>query len=401
MGTKAWGRLALFLIGLLWTNFSFAADWYVVPSINARTEYNSNLNLDFSEPLRDVIFTASPVADFHYATEALNLQGRLGLTGLKYVTNTGYDHIDQNYQINGQYLPSARWKLFLNSAFMIDSTQQEELLVSGLVITRTPRQSFRIAPGFSYNLTERLMASFNYGFYTVKYQDPNLQNYSSHSLNLSLSYPLNNEITVVSGNISGQETSYASVDNTYRSLTMFLGVNHKFSEVWEANIAGGLSISFIDSVTQVASSPQLNFVTIPEARIKDTTLSPYISASVTRRWTNLVITGGYSRNQSGSAFGSVSDVNQIFLNLSYAFTERLAGSLTGNYSLTNQLSQENSFQNDFFSISPQLTYRITENLSMSPGYRFSQRDDISNSQSAHVHNVWLMFTYSYPIHYQK
>ena len=58
MSTRAWGGLAL-LIGLLWTNFGFAADWSVVPSINARTEYNSNLNLDFSQPLKDFIFTVS------------------------------------------------------------------------------------------------------------------------------------------------------------------------------------------------------------------------------------------------------------------------------------------------------------------------------------------------------
>ena len=404
MSTRAWGGLAL-LIGLLWTNFGFAADWSVVPSINARTEYNSNLNLDFSQPLKDFIFTVSPVADFNYATEALNLQGRLGLTGLKYVTNTGYDHIDQNYQINGQYLPSARWRFFLTSSFIVDSTQQQELLTSGLVITRTPRQSFQVGPGFSYNLTEKLAASFNYGFYTVNYQDPQFQSYFSHSLAFSLSYPLNNLRTVLSGNVVGQETDYSSIDNTYRSLTMFLGADHRFSELWGANISAGLTVSFIDSVTQVTSSvtssPQLNFITVPQSRLRATTLSPFVNASVTRRWTNLAITGGYGRTQSGSAFGSVSDMNHIFLNLSYSFTERLSGSLTGDYSLSNQLSQTNSFQNVVYTINSQLSYRITEKLSLSPGYRFVQNDDVSNSQSAHGHNVWVMLNYSYPIHYQK
>ena len=94
-------------------------------------------------------------------------------------------------------------------------------------------------------------------------------------------------------------------------------------------------------------------------------------------------------------------MNHIFLNLSYSFTERLSGSLTGDYSLSNQLSQTNSFQNVVYTINSQLSYRITEKLSLSPGYRFVQNDDVSNSQSAHGHNVWVMLNYSYPIHYQK
>jgi hypothetical protein len=400
MGTRVLAVLVL-LWGVWGSSISFAADWSLVPSINARTEYNSNLNFDYTNPLRDFIFTLSPAAEFNYATETSKLQGRLGLTGLKYIKNPGYDHIDQNYVINGQHSLSPRWQLSLTSSFIVDSTQQQELLTSGLVMNRTPRMSFMVGPGVTYNLTERLAATANYSFNKVNYSDPQYQNYLTQQAGLTLSYQLKNQKTVLSGTVSGQETSYASINNTSRMLTPSLGVTHKFSDRWQASIAAGMNISYIDSQTQVANTPQGSFITVPQARIQQTTVSPYFNLSATRRWTNLTITGGYLRNQTSSAFAGTSEVNQAFLNLSYNFTERLSGSLTGSYNLSNQLAQQNNLENDNFSISPKATYLITEKLSISPGYRFGQQDDITNSRSAHVHNVWLMLSYSYPIHYQK
>jgi uncharacterized protein (PEP-CTERM system associated) len=99
MGTRAWG-VAL-LLGVLWASTGLAADLSVVPSIEARSEFNSNLNFDFTNKVSDFIFTLSPAAEFNYTTEISQLQGRLGLTGLHYLSHGNLDHIDQNYQING------------------------------------------------------------------------------------------------------------------------------------------------------------------------------------------------------------------------------------------------------------------------------------------------------------
>ncbi|MBI5788217.1 MAG: outer membrane beta-barrel protein [Candidatus Schekmanbacteria bacterium] len=401
MGTKAWGAAAL-LVAALWVDFGLAADWSVVPSINAKTEFNSNLNASFDNKLSDYIFTLTPATEFNYTTEASQLQGRLGLTGLKYISHTEFDHVDQSYQINGQYRLSPRWNLILNSSFIVDSTQTQELLASGLIMNRTPRRSFTVGPGITFNVTERLGATVNYTFNQVNYQDPQFQNYINQAVGLNLTYPLKNQKTSLLGNILGRESRYPSQGNIFRSLGINLGAKHMFSENWEANFLGGVNISFLDFQTQVADPDQSPFfITIKQARQQETNLSPFFNVSTTRRWTNLSITGGYALDQSASAFGSISETNRLFLNLNYNFSEKLSGSLGGIYNLSNQVSQEDNFQSDNLSVTSQVTYRVTEKLSMAPGYRFSQQDDITNSRSAKVHNVWLMLTYSYPIHYQK
>jgi predicted porin len=393
--------LALTLLwGILAVATGNTADWAIVPSISARSEYNSNLNYTSTSRVSDFIFSLSPVAAFNYTTDISQLQGRLGLTGLHYVSHGELDHIDQNFQINGRYQAAPRWNLSLKSAYIVDSTLQEELLTSGIVMNRTPRQSIQVAPGVTYSLTERLAATVNYNFNKVNYQDQNFQNYTTQGVGFRLEQQLKNETTLLSGNVLAQETRYPSQDNLYRSLGFTLGGNHKFSPEWEVNLQGGINISFMDFQTQTLDQSQSPFfITVRQVKLQRTEVNPFIDLTATRHWTKLNVTGGYSQNQSPSADGSIQNVRRLGLSLGYNFSERLTGGLSGYYSLSNQISQRNSFNTNYFNISPQVTYKITEELSVSPGYSFGKRDQSSgglssSSQNASAQTAWVMMTYT-------
>jgi len=402
MGTRVWTGLVFLLWGVLGAKIAVAADLSLVPSINVQTEFTSNLNYDFKNPISDFISTLAYATEYNYTTETSQLQGRLGLKGMHYFRESSADHVDQNYQINGKYQVAPRWNLSLRSAYITDSTLQEELTASGLIMSRTPRQSIGLSPGVAYNITERLRATVNYSFNKVNYQDPRFRNYTSQYVGLNLSFPLKNQKTVLHGNITGQQTEYSSGSDLFRSLGFNVGANHKFTENWDFNFLGGVNISFMNFNTQVQDFSQFPFfVTTTTARVQKTTVGPYFSLFTTRRWTNLSITGGYTRNQGGSAFGTVSDLNSFNLSGRYAFTERLSGTILANYYFSTQISQTNELENAFLSFSPQLAYRVTEKLWTSVGYSFNMRNDISGGRSADAHIAWVMLTYSYPIHYQK
>ncbi|MCX5893743.1 MAG: outer membrane beta-barrel protein [Deltaproteobacteria bacterium] len=389
--------LALALLwGILTNGAGNAADWAVVPSVTARSEFNSNLNYDFVAPKRDYIFTLAPTAEFNYTTDLGQLQGRLGLTGLHYLSNSQIDHIDQNFQINGRYQVAPRCSFSLNTAYISDSSLQEEFLTSGLIMTRTPRQSIQAGPAVTYALTERLAATVNYNFNKVNYQAQQLQNFYSQQAGLRLEQQLKNEKTVLIGNFLAQESQYPAQDNVFRSLGFQLGGTHNFSPDWVVNLLGGINISFMEFQTQVQDQAQSPFfVSVRQvAKVQQTKTSPFVNLSLTRRWTQFSITGGYSRSQNASAQGSVSDNSQVFLTLSYNFTERLSGSLNVNYALANQISNINTQQSDYFNVGPQLSYKLTEELALSPGYSFGLRDDITGGQSAKAQTVFLMMTYT-------
>jgi hypothetical protein len=389
------------LLGVSVAKDSSAADWAIVPSVTARTEFDTNLNYSFIAPKSDYIFSLSPAAAFNYTTDIAQLQGKLGLTGRHYLSNGQIDHIDQDFEINGWYQVTPRWKLSLNTAYISDTSLYEELITSGLVMTRSPRDSILAAPAVTYAVTERLSATFNYSFNNVNYPSQLYQNYTSQQTGLLLQQQLKNEKTTLIGNFLANQTDYPSLDNHYKYLGFYLGADHKFSPDWEITLMGGVNLTFMDFHSQVPLT-QFPFVIFPQlispqpVIVHQTSAQPYVNLYATKRWTNFTVTGGYSRTQSPSAYGTISDTNQFFLALAHDFTERWSGSLSGYYTLSNQISQTSPYRSSFLSLSPQLSYRLTENLTLSPGYQFGQNDAITSNRIATGQTVWLMLTYVQP-----
>jgi hypothetical protein len=176
-----------------------------------------------------------------------------------------------------------------------------------------------------------------------------------------------------------------------------LGGNHRFSPQWEVNLLGGINISFTEFNTQVQNLAQFPFfVSTSQVKLQQTGVEPFVNLSATRHWTKLHVTGGYAQDQSPSSDGTISNVQRIYLFGSYDFTERLSGSLGGYYSLSNQISQRNSLNSNYLNIGPQVTYRVTEELTVSPGYQFSRVNQVGSgsSSSANAQVAYVMLTYT-------
>ncbi len=401
MGTKTWGVLAITLV--MWTaSLAVAADWSVVPSVTQRSEYNSNLNFSYTKPLSDYIFSLQPVVDFNYTSEITQLQGHLGLYGQHYITNSDLDHIDQNYQINGQHRLTPRVNLTLNTSYISDTTLLQELLASGLVTNRSPRQAFQAGPGITYNLTERLLGTVNYNFNRILYQAPQYTDYTSHQAGLNFTYLLKNEKTTLNNYNLVRETLFAG-GNTFKSIGIYAGASHKFTERWDANLMAGANISFFSTNTQALDLGQFPlFIQVKTQRVESSSVTPYVNLSSTYRWTKFSLSGGASRDLQPAANAVTYEFNRLYLNCAYNFTERLSGALNGSYSLSNQSSQNINSKYNYFNFGPQFTYKITEKLSVSPGYTFSNAENLAtNGGSGHVHQAWVQFAYTYPIHYQR
>jgi hypothetical protein len=400
MGTGAWVGLAL-VIGMLTANLAVAADWSLVPSVTQKSEFNSNLNVTYGKPISDYIFSLNPAADFNYATEITQLRGHVGWLGQHYITQSQLDHIDQNYQITGKYQATPKINLSLNTSYIVDTTLLEELLVSGLVMSRTPRTSILANPGVTYNISERLSSTLNYNFNRVLYQSTQFTNYTTHQIGLTFNYLLSNEKTTLT-NSNIVRTFLYPAHSYYRTLGVYLGANHKFSENWEVNLLAGMNLNNSNFAPQVQNFSQFPYYFSTQGtRVKHTKGTPFVNVSTTRRWTTWSVTAGVARDQSPSAYGYVVNYTRAYASLTYNFTERCIGTLGGDYFLSTQATQTNNLDYNFYTATAQLVYKLTEHFSVNPGYRFSQRDNFSGGWSAHAHCAWVMLSYAYPIHYQK
>jgi hypothetical protein len=233
----------------------------------------------------------------------------------------------------------------------------------------------------------------NYNFNKVNYQDPRFQNYTSQQVGLSLQRPLKDEKTVLLGNFLVRETRYPG-ENLFRSLGFYLGANRKFSPLWEVNLLGGVNISFFDFQTRVQNPFEFPFgMQTTQQRVQKTETNPFVNLSITRHWERVSLNGTYYQDQNASANGTISNMSRTTVSLNYNFTERLFGTLSGSYTWTNQISEANGYRSDFIGFSPQVTYKLTPELSVSPGYQFGWRDNITGGQSAKAQVVWVMLTY--------
>ncbi len=418
MGTKARELVGLVIImSMGMVNLAGAADWSFEPSITQRSDFNSNLNFTPTNVLSDYIFSLSPVADFNYTTEISQLQGHLGLMGQHYISHSNLDHIDQNFQINGRYQATPKVNLSLNTSYINDSTLIQELATSGVVIGRTPRQSFLAAPGITYNLTERLFATASYSFNRVLYQSSQFTDFTTQQAGLNFTYLLKNEKTSLISNNVVNESVYAGGNNN-KYIGIYAGAAHKFSERWDANLMAGANINYYSFNTQVVNASPFQgvntaqfpsvvnvtpfFIQVKTKTIKSSGVSPYVNLATNYRWTKLAVNGGFSASQQPSAYGAAYQVNQLNLGASYIFTERLSGNVGGSYSLSNQSGQNISSEWNYYSILSSLNYQITEQFSVSPGYNFSNYASLTGTgSSAHNHMAWIQFSYTYPIHYMK
>lgn len=385
---------------------TWAADWSVVPAITMKGEYDSNLNFSYGEKRSDYLLHVYPVTDYNYESEILKLTGRLALHGMHCFANSNVDKIDQNFTVLSRYQTTPRLSLTFNGSYIVDSSLQEELTESGLIMTRTPRQSIRVTPGLAYNLTERAMLSWNYAYYEVNYDDPDLVEYYRHSTSLSLNYLLKNEKTTLISNIVGRITEYPDIDNQTRILGTYAGVAHKFSENWDVSLIGGLNYTWYTYQTAVLDFTNFPFLVFVRQKEKKTfDVSPYVALSTTRRWTNTTLNMGYNRDQSSSYGGTNFERNSAYMRLIYKYSEKLSGSLGTSFYFSESSGDSgagNDYQSLVFYISPELTYKLTEKLSVGSGYRLGWRQSQQNTtQSTNRHLVWVFLSYSYPIHYQK
>lgn len=400
MGTKAGVGLAIFFS--MWTaNLAVGADWSLVPSVTQKSEFNSNIDLSYTKPTSDYIFTLTTATDYNYTTEITLLQAHLGLSAQHYITNSNIDHIDQNYQINAKHQITPKINLSLNSSFIVDTTLQEELLTSGLVMSRTPRTAIMGNPGVTYNITERLLSTINYNINRVMYEDIQYTSYTTHQMGLTFNYLLKNEKTTLTNTNIVRNTLYPG-GNSYKTLGIYLGGNHKFTENWEFNLLAGMNLNQSNFDTQVLDFPQSPyFITVPRKRVKQISATPFFNVSTTRRWTKLNVSAGFSRDQSASAYGYETNFSRFYASLGYQVTERLNGTLGSSYSSSTQSAQANDLDANYYNINAQLTYQLTERFKVTPGYQFSQAVDATSDRSAIAHSAYVMLNYTYPIHYQK
>jgi hypothetical protein len=313
---------------------------------------------------------------------------------------------------------SPRNKLGISGTLFFDTTLAREIAGNGTNVQDSSdsddlfgiaKRRFKksIKPEWNHSLTEKTNLNLSYEFTDVTYQDAESTgrtDYSIHSGQLSLSYQLTENTSIfVIPSTTLFSTPDADSSTTYYSLQA--GIQHKFSERWEAEIVAGGRYSRSEfnkrrTNKDIDGNPVPVFNTGGQIIDKDHSsgLGSLANASITHHYTTGSIEASIGQDIRPTGNGDLQTSNEAALTWTHQLSEHLDFSLPASFLRAEAINSDSDrLDRTYYQVAPRLNWRLTPELSMALSYRYRYQKYKVLTGSANSHNAMLSVTY----HWQR
>ena len=361
-----------------------AKDVTVVPSITLRGEYDDNVYFTRTDEISDYLAIISPALTLDYASELLNLEANGIVDVLRYVDETDINTENQRYTINGGYRLMERWALSGNFSYIKDTTLDSELEETGIVYAREDRDRFNAGAGLSYQVSELSDMGVNYAYSKTDYDERGLEDYDFNSINFSYNRKFNDGLDVLT--VEPRYTRLSSDTSDDEGYRLTFGWTHLPSETYRLKIF--LGARYTEQDYKDGRDTTSNWGGVAD-------ISLLKKAEVYS-----VLMGFNSDTYNEPSTGELSQVYRIYCNLTRRITERLRAGVNTRLSLT-QPDDKDAFRDKdiwYFTVTPSLTYRLTENHSLQLSYSYQQEYDnnLEDDRRNDRNRVWLSLNFNFP-----
>ena len=338
-----------------------AFNWESEYGVNITAGYDDNIRLSASNEL-DTSFTRLGLsASAEGSSELTSLKLSVGINGDSYSNSSVDDQTTGGLSLNLNN-QSERRQSNLQVSFQTEPTIETELLDSGVIVDGT-RDTLRVSPGMSYQVSERNSVSINFGFTDVSYEIIPLTDYQNSSVALGWRYRLH-------------ETSDFS---TNLSVSHYEPVNAAGTDT--GNLSLGYNVRKSETTTYSFS---VGYSDVDGPANQQTGLTFSVGINNIRDERNIFsLTATHSFQASG--LGVVREEDRIGLSWTHAFSERLQGVLSSDFVGTDD--------RDYFEIQPSVGYRLSENASISGNYRFRKEDSTTGDAESNSVSVTLSYLF--------
>ena len=381
---------------LLAPSLAKAEAWQVRPSVMLEERYNDNFTLDSTSPVSSIESLLRGSLAFTRLTESSEVSGRLH-AGVQ-----SYYFSDEFHTSNNQYvtfyslkkLELSQWKF--DSTFRRDSTTrsfnstqditQDSVdgigdVDEGFVSVELKRNTFRLNPGWNYQVDERSNLSMDYqftgAFYENNRQGTELYDYNQHSLSLGYSRSLSEREGV---GTTASFSRYSAADNENISIdsqTLKVGYWNSFSETTKGSISLGLRRSAGED--DVSDFDQLGYIF--RLKLKYKTELNQISGTIV-----------HDLEPSGS--GTLYESTQLGLDVSRAIRPRLSAALNSSVYTNDSIDSSSSDRWYYLSISSSLNWQMTRWWTVGGGLMYRVRERIESPDDADSKIIFLTVRYS-------
>lgn len=358
-----------------------AGETELTPAITLRGEYDDNIDFTRENKIDDFVWSISPSLTWNYGTDKLKINSRAGATVRRYTDESDLDDEMYSLSLGAAFQATERLGLTANAGYIRDTTLDSYLEETGRVMEREDRKLLTAGGGLAFAMTERMNTGLNYGFRKADYDRPASEDYTAHTFSGFLGYKLKSQVDTLFLSPSYSWTDLETKDiDTY---SVSLAWERKMSEIYKIRASAGYrwSEQKYDGVSG-----------------KDRSNGMIADISLTRQGQLSSVTVGYARDLAVGTQGELDQVDRFYAQLGYKLMERLTANLNGSLYFAKKQNERAIRDNDstFWSVSPSLSYQLTENFFLTTGYRYAHNKEDWYDGSAERNMVWLALSFQMP-----
>jgi hypothetical protein len=386
-----------------------AAEWAFEPSASLREEYNDNIRLT-PLPHNSVWGTTlSPSVNFARRTEVSDTSGGLRLNMSHFSGDSNLDRVDQYYSISSN-LKTERDTFALDASYTRDSTLVTEAQTTGIVLTHAQRANIALNPSWTHTLTERNALRLDMRYEDTRYSSApasaGLVDYTDWTAAGGWLYQYSERDLL---NLSVYNSRFQTASGNVKSNTVGIqgGITHNFSETLRGSFLVGVrsTKSTVESQTCDLINVPLNalfgtcFLYVPITQTLDSTASgSTLNAKLDKLFQTGGVSGTVSRELVPSGNGTLVETDRVGISARRQFSEKLGVGVDATASRSRYVGGA-VIGNEvhYYTISPRLTWRMTQWWLLEAGYRHTEQSYQSGTGIAPSSNaVYVTVAYNWP-----
>jgi hypothetical protein len=276
--------------------------------------------------------------------------------------------------------------------------------VTGLVQENVPRESWSIAPNWTFNLSEYNYIQANYRHNEVRYKESTFNrffDFVTDSASLTFVHQWS-EVLQNSLTFSALYFDVPEIGRESDEYTISIGMEYRISETWKTNMSVGGRFTHTDSTFQtpvlINGLPVIANGTLvtQEVTTSDDAQGLIFSFSTDKQFENGRFAASYSRSTTPQGNGNLQSFDRFVLNYEQKLSRHLTFNLNGGVNVTSA-SSDVSDNNDrtYYYVNTNLRWRFNRHVSISGGYRYRIQEFESSGRKAVSNAVFFSVNYQW------
>lgn len=398
--------IPIILICLLAPLLVCGAELTATPELELCATHEDNLFLSTAEQVDDMITTLAPSLALQAAGDTWRAGGDARAARLIYRDNDRLDTTEALLDLDLSAELSERTRLDMESSLSRKSALDGDLEETGLIYTRTDRDTFLLRPELTWQATERLRLALQAGVQETRFEDPDYFDYTLFETRLRAGHVLPSETLILFVEAGGARadprrgrvTTVSAAALSYREEAAVETRGMGAGLLWQPRNLWRLSCVAGARRARVSYAPFLA-VTLPEpGLVREESYDAVVgSLALERRFERGALSAEMERDLVPATSELALDRLRLRLRARATITELLEGETLLGWSTAESISEHLDTDHETLSFAARLDWHLTERCTSSLSWQSDRYKDHTAHTTRTRNRIMLCLAYGWPI----